>query len=138
VARAGDGRALLLAAGELGGVVVPVESQVHLVQQVLALPAQGVGVQTAVGHARGQLQVLQQGQVGEEVELLEDHAGALAHGLVLGLVLGVFGEIEVNARHRQAAPVRRLQPVEAAQQGALAGPAAADQHAQALRRQVQV
>src|SRR5690606_1583665 len=65
--------------------------------------------------------VLQDGQMLEQVELLEHHADMLAQMVDVGLRVG-----ERHAGDFDLAAGRRLQPVQATQERALAGPRRAD------------
>ena len=67
--------------------------------------------------------IVQRGQVRKQVELLEDHADALAH-----LVLVDLGRRDLLLFQPDAAAVGRAEQVDAAQERALARAAGADQH----------
>ncbi len=75
---AGDGDALLLAAGEVGGVAGGLVGEADLVQQ-----GHGAGLGVAAGQAQhcdgAAHDVGQRSAVGEQLEALEHHAHALAH-----------------------------------------------------------
>ena len=68
----------------------------------------------------GQLEVLLDGQVGEEVEVLEHHAHLLADGVDVVIV-------HLHALKLDAAAGGDLQPVQAAQEGGLAAARGADE-----------
>ena len=73
--RARDRHALLLAAGQLGRVVLHARAQAHAGQRLLdAAPALG-GVEAAV--AQRHVDVVEQVEVGDQVEALEDEADLL-------------------------------------------------------------
>ena len=86
---AGDGDALLLAAGELAGVLVGLLGDADAFQQL-----HGVGLDLGAGamaHAnRGEGDVLHGRQMREEVELLEDHADLAADGGDVAHVMAHF------------------------------------------------
>ena len=117
---AGDGHALLLAAGELRGIGVRLVRQAHDLQQLLHAP---VGL---LPRHMGQLQriahVLRHGGLHQQVELLKDHAHALAQ---LPQLPRVHVE-DVLPVHQNPPGCGRLQPVHAADQRGLARAAQAD------------
>ena len=111
---AGDGDALLLAAGELGRVGVGLVGQAHDVQILQgALPRLPLG---HPGDLHGEADVAQAGALHEQVELLEDHADGAA--LLPQLGGGQLHEILSVDDH--LARCRALQQVDAAHQGGLA------------------
>jgi hypothetical protein len=125
---AGDGDALLLAARELARQVV----------EALAQPdaAQGLFGFTTVGHAvdvLGQHDVLQRGEIRDQVELLEDEAdGALA---VAGQLAGrhAGGTAEVHTADPHPARARTVEAGEDVEKRGLAGAGrAGDGHPLAL------
>ena len=129
--RAGDGDALLLAAGELRRVGVDLVRQADLLEEraahVFGLPA------GQLLDAHGRLDdVAERAQVREEVEALEDHAdrGPLARDLGLAVLdeaavlLAVADELAVDV---DAPGLEGLEVVDAAQQGRLAGAAGAEE-----------
>jgi hypothetical protein len=67
--------------------------------------------------------VLQRSEVGEEVELLEDHPDFLTEAVDVDA-----GIMDGDAVHPQLAGVDGLQPVDGADQGALPAPAGAEDH----------
>ena len=72
---AGDGHTLLLAAGELVGLVPELAAQTHLFQR-----CDGAAAALAAAHAcvdEGDFHVFQQGQLGQQIILLEDEAQLL-------------------------------------------------------------
>ena len=77
--RAGNGDALLFPAGHFRRIGIDAMRQPHLVKQ-----GAGAGfhlrLRFLMHHHRRQHHVLQRGQVRVEVEVLKDHANALAHG----------------------------------------------------------
>ena len=119
--RAHDGHALLLAAGEPVRVPVLVAAQPEPGQQ-LAGALLGLGARHAVRPHGGERDVLQDGQVGEEVEGLEDHAEAAADGD--GVDRRVRDDLAVD---QHVAVVDLLQQVDAAQERRLARAGRADE-----------
>ena len=111
---AGNRHALLLAARELQRVLAGLLGNAHALEL-----HHGFFFGLLLGHLadphRRQRQVLQHGQVREQVELLEHHADFLAH-VVDGL--DIVGELD--AVHRQVALLVLFEPVDAADQGGLA------------------
>ena len=117
---AGDGDALLLAAGEAAGVGVLLVQQPHAAQQLQRLFAGlgGLGFFDVDGAAGD---VVHDAHVGKEVEGLKDHADLAADG---GDVRGAA--VHGDAVDDDGAAGGLLQTVEAAQEGALAGAGGAD------------
>ena len=117
-----DGHPLLLAAGELAGVGVRPVGKAHPGQKLhgLLLCLRLGAVQQLHG---GQGHVLQDGHVGEEVEVLEDHAHLLA--VEVDVVLGVR---DVGPVQADGAAGGDLQKVQAAEEGGLAGAGGPDDH----------
>ena len=74
---AGDGDALLLAAGELGGIGVRLVGKSHHVQK-FQRPLFGFG-RGDTGDLHGEADVFEAGALHEQIELLEDHADGPAH-----------------------------------------------------------
>ena len=128
--RAGDGHALLLAAGELGGVLVSAPLEADPGQQFLRLLAAG-GAVLLLHQYRSGHDVAFGGHVGEQVELLEDHADA---GALFGQPFGADGVVgvvllevaEVLSVDLQDAAVGGLQAVDTPQQGRFARSAGPD------------
>ena len=116
---AGNGNALLLAAGQALGVDVGLVGQTHTGQQLVGALGNGFLV-LQFEQAGSQFQVLLHGQVGEEVEVLEHHAHLLAHSVDVGIV-------HLHAFKLDGAGGGDLQPVQAAQEGGLAAAGGADQ-----------
>ena len=117
---AGDGHPLLLAAGELGGIRAGPAGQIHELQQ-LPGPADGL----PSGRARqlqGEADVVQGRALHEQVEALKDHADGLAGAAQLLLRQAEH----VPAVHDHLPGGGPLQEVDAPHQGALSGPAEAD------------
>ena len=116
----GDRDPLLLAAGKLDRVAVGLVREPDLFKQLHGelLGAGLVGLAQADG---GQRDVLQDGLVGKEIEVLEDHAHFLAEQVDIGL--GVIDHLSVDV---DLALGRDLKHVETADQGALAGPGRPD------------
>ena len=115
-----DGQPLLLAAGELPGILVGLVSQAHPAQQGHGLFFRLVLGDLLFQH-RSQGHVFQHRQVGEHVEMLEHHADALA---VLGDVQLFVGD--VLALEKDLAAVRRFQQVQTPEKGGLAAAGGAD------------
>ena len=116
---AGNGNALLLAAGQALGVDVGLVGQTHTGQQLVGALGNGFLV-LQLEQAGGQFQVLLHGQVGEEVEVLEHHAHLLAHSVDVGIV-------HLHPFKLDGAGGGDLQPVQAAQKGGLAAAGGSDQ-----------
>ena len=113
---AGKGHALLLAARELVGIAAfqPLQPQQrHHPLQLLVAPGLG-----RILHAQGKDDVLRDGLMGEEQEVLEHHADVAAIGRQIGDVLSA---------DQHAAFVGELQPGDDAQQGRLARTAGTQQ-----------
>ena len=111
---AGDGHALLLAAGQLGGVGVGLVGQAHQLQQ-LAGALLRVGL-LHPGDLHGEADVPQAGALHEQVKVLEDHGDVVAGGPELG---GCHG-VQPLTVHDDLAGGGALQQVDAAHQGAFA------------------
>jgi hypothetical protein len=121
IASARNGHALLLAAGQLLGMRVELLRQTHAREQP-ARQCLGGGFGETLHARRRQHHVATPGQMRKQVEALEHHAHALpqrAHGarVVMQQRLAVDGEL---------AGLESLQPVDAAEQRALARAALAD------------
>src|SRR6478609_3912635 len=112
--RAGDRDALLLAAGELGGVLLGLVADAHAVEQLAGLLL-GLGLAHAADLDRAERDVLEDRLVGEEVEALEDHADLGAQG---GERLALLREVLAIEGDRSL--VDRLQPVDRAAERGLA------------------
>ncbi len=110
---AGDGDALLLAAGEFGGAMVLARSEADLVEE-----AGADGGIAAAGELGGELDVFEGGEFGEEVVGLEDEAdGEVAPGGEGGAVPGV----DRFAVPEDFAAVGALEAAEDLEEGAFAG-----------------
>ena len=126
---AGDGGALLLAAGEVRGVAVPHGREADLAEEGAA-GFFGILARDAADEHRGEHGVLDEGAVGEEVELLENHADALAQGVEVfrnfraGRCAGLARD--GGACGRDGAGVEEFEAVDAAEHGALAAARGAD------------
>ncbi|MCY1541809.1 hypothetical protein D9M68_775120 [compost metagenome] len=120
--RAGDGHALLLAAGQPRRVLVGLLGDADLGQQRARLGL-ALGLAALAHDLLCQTEVLQHGHVRKQVEMLEHHADFAAVGVDVGLRVG---EVEAVDAHR--AGVEFLEAVEAAQEGRLAGAGRADHH----------
>ena len=116
---AGNGNALLLAAGKALGEHIGFIGQADTGQQLLGTLG-SLLLALELEQLRGQAEVLLDGQVGEEVEVLEHHAHLLAHGIDVGI-------IHLDAPKLDGAAGGDLQPVQAAQEGRLAAAGGADQ-----------
>ena len=126
----GDSHPLLLAAGELVGVVLRPVGEAHPPQELPALLQDGVpALVVLLGHELPcQGHVLQGRILGEEVERLKYQAKVqppLAD-LRLGGAAGILGVKERLAPDGDDALVRGLQEVQAAEQGGLAAAGGAD------------
>ncbi|KAG0772046.1 hypothetical protein G6F22_016013 [Rhizopus arrhizus] len=118
--RAGNRHALLLAARQLAREGIGLVGQAHPLQQRARLLL-GLRARHAA-HGDGRLDdVLQRGQVREQVELLEDHAHLQPQRAQPQFVVAQLG-----VGHHDGAAVDLLQPIHAAQQRALARAALAD------------
>ena len=117
---ADNGDALLLAAGELGGIGIGPVSQAHPGQQPQRLSV-GLGLGHPLGAHRRQGDILADGHVGEEIEVLEHHAHLAADGVDVHLGVGNVGTFKGDG-----ALCRRLQQVQAPQEGGFAGAGGAD------------
>ena len=118
----GNGDSLLLAARQARWKLVGLLRNTDLFQQ-----RQGLGLAlllAALAHdLLRQAQVFQHGHVGEQVEVLEHHADFTAVGIHVGLRVGQLQAVDA---HRTR--IERLQPIQAAQEGGLAGPRRTDHH----------
>ena len=122
--RAGDRDALLLAAGELARIFLRLLGDLHPAQ-VAHRQLLGLRLRHLAHPDRRQRAVLQDGQMREQVEALEHHADLAADGVERAQVVGQLGAVDDDA-----AFLMRLQPVDAADHGGLAGAGrAADHHA---------
>ncbi len=120
--RAGDGHALLLAAGELAGHVVDAVCQANL-GELFDGDLLGLLGGALEDLLLGNHHVLLHAEVREEVELLKHHAQVRAHGVdvhALGRDLGAI--------NRDGAARGGLQQVDAAQHGGLAGAGGPQHH----------
>ncbi len=113
-----DGDALLLAAGELGGPGAAAIAKAHALEERERALLHGRASLPA-NVQRRQADVLQHGEMGKEVESLEHHAHAGAQGKEGGRV-GQGARQERQPGDAHAPRVERLEPVEAAQESALA------------------
>src|SRR5712692_3586157 len=117
-----DGYPLLLPARQLVREAGRLVGQAYAGQQLL-----GLGLRLAAAQpqqlARGQRQVVHGREVGEQVELLEDHANAPPHLVQVDPMAG-----NVLTLQQHLAPIDLLEQVYAAQQRALAGAAGPDDH----------
>jgi hypothetical protein len=121
-----DGHALLLAAGELAGLLARLLGYAHA-REIGHGPLLRLGARQAAHPHRAEGEVLQHRQVREQVELLEHHAH-LAPRRIGGRV------VEHRALDADRPSVVALQPVDAADQGGLAGARGpADHHLLAAR-----
>ena len=109
-----DRHPLLLTAGKLSGILVRLLGDVHPLEI-----AHGDGLGLLARHLaypdRGKGQVLEDGQVREQVEVLEHHADLAADALDVAQVAGQFGAVD-----HDASALVFLQPVDATDQGRLA------------------
>ena len=109
-----DGDALLLAAGQLAGIFVGLLGDLHPGQVM-----HGELLGLALGHFAHpdgrQGAILQNAQMGKQVEILEDHADLAADLVDLAQIIG-----QLHALHDDAPGLMLLQPVDAADQRRLA------------------
>jgi hypothetical protein len=123
---AGDGDALLLSAGELGGTVMGAIGEANPGEEF-----EGLGFDLAARAAEDMdgcfEDVFEGGEVREEVELLEDHPGAEAQ-LTLSFAVNGLGGVDGDVVNGDAAGVRGLELVEAAEEGGLAAAGWPDEH----------
>ena len=112
---AGDGHALLLAAGEIGGILVRLVGNAHALEQD-ARDLLRLGGRQPLHLGRRQRDVLQHRHVREEVEGLEDHAHLGAEPREVHV-----GRGDALAVHQDLALLDGLEPIDAADEGALAG-----------------
>ena len=127
--RAGDGNALLLAAGELAGIFVRMRLEADAVEQ-LEGGRLGLGLRLFMHAHRRDGDVLNHRLVREEVELLEHHADALADGgkLALAAKKAVFLDRHMVAVDDEAAVLVHFEAVDAADQRGPARAAGTDHH----------
>jgi hypothetical protein len=122
----GDGDALLLAARHLVGIGALAVGEAHPSEEFTA--ALGCLREGQLLHVHRRLDdVAEGGAVGEEVPLLEDHPDALAHPVERRAVDPRAARDEHVPADGDAPAVEGLQPVEAAQEGALAAARGAHQ-----------
>lgn len=123
---AGDADALLLAAGELGGVGLGLVGEADEVEQLQRLA--GPLVPRRTEDFEGQLDVVLDGPGGEQVEVLEDHADPAARPAQFparpGSASGQGGEVVAVDAH--GARGGAFQEVDAADERGLAGAGLAD------------
>ena len=113
--RAGDGHALLLAAGELRREVVDAVAEAHLRQAARSAIALGLGLGALQHPLLREHHVALGGEVREQVEALEHHADLLAH-----LVDVRLGVVDLGVLEPDLAARGLLETVDAAQQRRLA------------------
>jgi hypothetical protein len=129
--RAGDGRPLLLPAGQLARPAAGKLAQAQL-GQVLAAQLLGVGPRHAADVAQAEGRVVQHAHVREQVEVLEHHADARSYRVQVHA-----GGGHLLVADDDSAGGRLLQPVDAAQQGRLARTRRADDAGRRARRHFQ-
>ncbi len=112
----GQGHTLLFAAGELAGGAVLLAGQAQLVEQFGAV---GAGLPGGpAGQQRGEFDVVGDGEVGDQVEELEDDADVVPAQLrPAGLAVGV----DLAAVDPEGAAVGAVEAAEEVQEGGLAG-----------------
>ena len=93
--RPDDGKALFLAAGELAGVLVDLIQQADPGQQRLCL-LKGLGFGLFAQHGGGQHDVLADGHMGEDVEMLENHPHLLPVEVDVDLFVGDVHPFKVD------------------------------------------
>ena len=120
---AGNGDALLLPAGKLGGVERGTLGEAHAAEFGQGAVA-GFGLVAAHDLAQGDGDVLLGGEVIEQVEVLKDHADLLPQGAQFPCVAGV----DLLPLKPNVAGVRGQEVVEALEERAFAGTGRADDH----------
>lgn len=130
--RTDDGDALLLAAGQLPGKRLALVRQADPFQQCLGLGL-GLAALALLHLERAEEDVVQHVHVGKQVIALEHHADLLAYLAPVG------GRVQqLAAGKAQVTALGAFQAVEAAQQGALAAAAGAEDDDHLARRHAQV
>ena len=129
---ADDGNPLLLSAGKLNGVSIRPVSQTHTRQQGARLLF-GLGLVHVLDLDGSNDHILQNGLVGEQIEVLEHHAHLLPVHIDVHLYpfsLGIDGVFlgDVHAVKENMTAGGHFQQVQTAQQGAFAGAGGADDH----------
>ena len=128
--RPDDGHPLLLAAGKLDGIGIGPVLQAHPLEK-----AQGLFRGLCFGHSLdlhgGQDHVVQNGLVGEQVEMLEYHAhflpqGVDVHFFLLAVLTNVIFLGDVHDFEENFALAGGLQQVQAPQEGGFAGAGGSD------------
>ena len=120
---AGEGDALLLAAGHVGGEVVGPGGEADLAEQVVRALAHG-GVREAAIGEDGHHHVFQRREGGDEVVILEDEADGVAAEPGKGCVVQGAGFVAFD---EEAALGRAIQQADDVEQGAFAGAGRADE-----------
>ena len=136
--RPADGHALLLPAAQLPGVRVRLVRQSDTIEQPPGFHGRHRrGLPT---HVDGRFhQVLQDGHVREEVELLEHKARLLSHLLQQCRIASTIQpRTQAQTTDFDVTCVKRLQPVQTPQQRALAPARRPDEHRHFARRHVQI
>ena len=116
----GDCHALLLPAGQSIRECIKLFPEPYSLQH-FARQFPGFGLRYLLHNLRGEHHVFANGQVGEQVELLEHHPDLLSQSAQVGT-----GGVEVFAVDFNHAIIDRLQAIERAQQGRFARATAAD------------
>jgi hypothetical protein len=124
----GNGDALLLAAGELGGAVVEAVANANRVDQ----PIQPLAVGLAPGDRQRQQDVLLGAQYRQQVEGLEDEPDLVAAQL---RELAVVEIAQLDAVDRDRSRGREVKPCERVHQGGLAGPGRSHDRGEATARE---
>ncbi len=120
--RTRNGHALLLAAGELGGILIRLCADLHAVEQPHRRRARLVPG-NAPDLQRREHAVVQHGHVREQIELLEHHADFHAHRIDIPAAGG-----QIDAIDHDGAALHRLQLIDASHQCRLSGAGRPAQH----------
>ena len=120
----GDCHPLLLTTTELRRVLVGLLANPHLIKK-LHRPLLGRRLGTLLHLDRGKGDVVENGKVRKQVELLKHHPHALANRPHLTFTMG---GIQGNPEHIKSTAVQRFQTIEGTDQRALTGPRRAHHH----------
>ena len=127
----GNGNTLLLAATELGGVAVLQATQIHQRQHILRMHHGFIAALAQHVNCRFN-NVLQDCEVGPEIEMLKNHRQSCAHALQLPgiarsqFAVAVWYQLQIFTSNNNTPLVRALQQVDTTQQGTFARPGTAN------------